>query len=44
MDTSRADQNANVLSWDVGGTRVEILTNLPVEELLRVSEGLYLDE
>lgn len=37
-------QNANALSRDVGGTRVEILTNLPVEELLRVSEGLHLDE
>ena len=37
-------QNANALTWDVGGARVEILTNLPAEELLKVAEGLHFDE
>ena len=37
-------ENANALTWDDGGTRVEILTNLPVEELMKVAEGVDLDD
>ncbi len=36
--------NANAVTWDADGTRVEILSNLPVDELLKVAEGLVLDE
>jgi hypothetical protein len=39
---SVAYDNANSLTWDVDRTRVEILTNLPVEELLRIAQGLTL--
>ena len=34
-----AYQNAQRLVWNVGGTRVEILSNLPVEEMLKVAES-----
>jgi hypothetical protein len=34
--------NANSLTWDVDGTRVEVLTNLPVAELLKIAQGLTL--
>ncbi|MBN1322023.1 MAG: zf-HC2 domain-containing protein [Thermoleophilia bacterium] len=37
-------ENANVLTWDAGDTRVEILTNLPVEELMKVAEGVDPDD
>jgi hypothetical protein len=36
--------DANSLTWLVDGTRVEILTNLSVEELLKIAEGLVLPE
>jgi len=36
---SFAYQDAQRLVWDVGGTRVEILSNLPVEEMLKVAES-----
>jgi hypothetical protein len=36
-------QNAGKLTWLVDGTRVEVLSNLPLAELLRVAEGLVLD-
>ncbi len=36
--------DANSLIWLVDGTRVEILTNLSVEELLKIAEGLVLSE
>ncbi len=41
---SVAYDNANSLTWDVGGTRVEIITNLPVAELLKIAQGLTLED
>jgi predicted anti-sigma-YlaC factor YlaD len=35
-----AYQNANSLTWVVDGTRVEVLTNLSVEELTKIAAGL----
>ena len=37
-------QNAIKLTWIVNGTRVELLSNLPLEELLEVAEGLKLGD
>jgi hypothetical protein len=37
-------QNAIKLTWIVDGTRVEVLSNLPLEELLKVAEGLKLGD
>jgi hypothetical protein len=37
-------QNAIKLTWIVNGTRVEVLSNLPLEELLKVAEGLKLGD
>lgn len=34
--------DANSLTWVVDGKKVEILSNLPVDELLKVAEGLVL--
>ncbi len=34
--------SANSLTWDVDGTRVEVLTNLPVAQLLKIAQGLTL--
>ncbi|PKO22023.1 MAG: hypothetical protein CVU38_11470 [Chloroflexi bacterium HGW-Chloroflexi-1] len=36
---SFAYQNANQLIWYVGDTRIELLSNLPVEEMLKVAES-----
>jgi hypothetical protein len=36
--------NANALTWDVDGTRVELLTNLPVEELQKIADGMVLSK
>ena len=35
---------ANQLTWIVNGIKVEVLSNLPVEELFKIAEGLKLDE
>lgn len=35
-----AYENANKLTWDVVGTRIEMLSNLPVDELQKIAEGL----
>ncbi len=35
-----AYENANKLTWDVAGTRVEMLSNLPVDELQKIADGL----
>lgn len=32
--------DANRLTWNIGSTRIEILSNLPVEEMTRIAEGL----
>ncbi len=37
-------KDANSLTWVVNGTRVEILSNLPVAELQKIAEGLVLSE
>jgi hypothetical protein len=34
--------NANDLTWIVDGSRVEMLSNLPLDELLKVAAGLVL--
>ena len=34
--------NANDLTWVVAGSRVEMLSNLPLDELLKVAAGLVL--
>jgi hypothetical protein len=36
--------DANSLTWVVNGTRVEILSNLPVAELQKIAEGLVLSD
>lgn len=33
-------QDASVITWAQGGTRVEVLSNLPAEEVQKVAEGL----
>jgi hypothetical protein len=38
-----AYKNGNKLTWVVNGTRVEILSNLPVDELMKIAEGLVLN-
>ncbi len=35
-----AYENASKLTWDVDGTRIEMLSNLPVDELQKIAEGL----
>jgi hypothetical protein len=35
-----AYDNATSLTWVVDGTRVEIISNLPVDELIKIAEGL----
>jgi len=37
-------KDANALTWVVNGTRVEILSNLPVAELQKIAEGLVLSD
>ena len=37
-------KDANALTWIVNGTRVEILSNLPVAELQKIAEGLVLSD
>ena len=37
-------KDANSLTWVVNGTRVEILSNLPVAELQKIAEGLVLSD
>jgi hypothetical protein len=37
-----AYKNGNKLTWVVNGTRVEILSNLSVDELMKIAEGLVL--
>jgi hypothetical protein len=44
MPVALTYQNAIKLTWIVDGTRVEVLTNLPFEELLKVAEGLKLGD
>ncbi len=36
--------NANSLTWNLDGTKVEVLTNLSVDELQKIAEGLVLPE
>ena len=36
--------DASSLTWTLDDTRVEMLTNLPVEELLKIAEGLVLED
>ena len=36
-------ENGNKLTWIVKGTRVEILSNLPLDELMKIAEGLVLN-
>jgi hypothetical protein len=35
-----AYENASKLTWDVNGTRIEMLSNLPVDELQKIADGL----
>ncbi len=37
-------KDAVALTWVVNGTRVEILSNLPVAELQKIAEGLVLSD
>ena len=37
-----AYKNGNKLTWIVNGTRIEILSNLSVDELMKIAEGLVL--
>jgi hypothetical protein len=37
-------KDANKLTWVVGGTRVELLSNLSVEELQKIAEGLIVND
>ena len=38
-----AYKNGNKLTWVVNGTRIEILSNLSVDELMKIAEGLVLN-